>query len=74
MDFDLAPEQEQFRSVVREFAAAEIAPHAADWDREHTFPVDTVLAMGKLGEFGWVFPEAYGGADAEYATRCSATP
>ena len=64
MDFDLSAEQEAFRKVVRDFAEAEIAPHAAAWDRDHTFPVDTVLAMGELGLFGLVFPEEYGGVGA----------
>ncbi|MGQ0825226.1 MAG: acyl-CoA dehydrogenase family protein [Actinomycetota bacterium] len=72
MDFDLTAEQEQFRGVVREFAAAEIEPHAADWDRDHTFPVDTVLAMGKLGLFGLPFPPEYGGSGADYITYCIA--
>ena len=72
VDFDLSPEQVQFRGVVREFAEAEIAPHAADWDRDHEFPVDTVLAMGRLGLFGLPFPEEYGGGGADYLTYCLA--
>ena len=58
--------------MVREFAEAEIAPHAADWDRDHTFPVETVLAMGRLGLFGLPFPEEYGGGGADYLTYCLA--
>ena len=72
MDFDLSEEQEAFRKVVREFAEAEIAPHAEEWDRDHTFPVDTVLAMGELGLFGLPFPERYGGSDADFTTVCLA--
>ncbi len=72
VEFDLDPEQEQFRAVVREFAEGEIAPHAEAWDRDHTFPVDTVLAMGRLGLFGLVFPAEYGGAGADFATYCVA--
>src|SRR5438093_9498333 len=72
MDFELSSEQEAFRKVVREFAEAEIAPHAAAWDRDHTFPVDTVLAMGRLGLFGLPFPEAYGGSGADFTTLCIA--
>src|SRR5436305_3591985 len=69
---DLTPEQEDFRKVVRDFAEREIAPHAEEWDREHTFPVDTVLAMGELGLFGLPFPEEYGGAAADFTTLCLA--
>jgi butyryl-CoA dehydrogenase len=72
VDFELTPEQVQFRNVVREFADAEIAPYAADWDRDHCFPVETVLAMGRLGLFGLPFPEEYGGGGADYLTYCLA--
>src|SRR5437588_1746227 len=72
MDFELSPEQEAFRKVVRDFAEAEIAPHAEEWDRDHTFPVETVLAMGRLGLFGLLFPEEYGGSGADFATLCLA--
>jgi short/branched chain acyl-CoA dehydrogenase len=72
MDFELSPEQEAFRKVVREFAEAEIAPHAEAWDRDHVFPVDTVKAMGELGLFGLPFPEEYGGSNADFTTLCVA--
>lgn len=72
MDFELSPEQEQFRTVVRDFAAAEIAPHAEAWDRDHVFPVGTVRAMGDLGLFGLPFPEEYGGSGADLTTLCVA--
>ena len=69
---DLTPEQEDFRKVVRDFAEREIAPHAEEWDRTHTFPVDVVLAMGELGLFGLPFPEEYGGTGADFTTVCLA--
>ena len=72
MTFELSDEQEAFRKVVRDFATAEIAPHAEAWDRDHTFPVDTVLAMGELGLFGLPFPEEYGGGGADLTTLCVA--
>jgi short/branched chain acyl-CoA dehydrogenase len=62
MEFELTDEQVQLRSVVREFAATEVAPHAEDWDREARFPVETVLRIGELGRFGLLFPPEYGGA------------
>jgi len=70
--FDLTDEQEAFRKVVRDFAEAEIAPHAEAWDRDHTFPTDVVRAMGDLGLFGLVFPEEYGGGGADFTTLCVA--
>ena len=72
MDFEFSDEHEQFRKVVRDFAEREIAPHAEAWDRDHTFPVDTIRAMGELGLFGLPFPEEYGGADADFTTLCLA--
>ena len=61
-----------FRKVVREFAEAEIAPHAAQWDHDHHFPVDVVRAMGELGLFGLVFPEEWGGGGGDFASLCVA--
>src|SRR3954447_4346073 len=72
MDFHLSAEQEAFRKVVRDFARSEIAPQAEAWDRDHTFPVDTVLAMGELGLFGLPFPEEYGGSGSDFTTLCVA--
>jgi butyryl-CoA dehydrogenase len=72
MDFDLTPEQEAFRKVVHDFTQAEIAPNAEEWDRDHTFPVDTVRAMGELGLFGLPFPQEYGGGGADLTTLCVA--
>ena len=66
------PEQEEFRTVVRDFALQRIAPHAETWDREHTFPTDVVLEMGDLGLFGLAFPERWGGAGAGLTTVCLA--
>jgi butyryl-CoA dehydrogenase len=69
---EFTDEQEQLRAVVRDFARSEIAPHAVEWDRDHTFPVDTVRAMGDLGLFGIPFPERYGGGGADLTTLCIA--
>ena len=44
---ELTEEHEALRAVVREFVEAEIEPHAEAWDRDHTFPVETVLADGR---------------------------
>jgi short/branched chain acyl-CoA dehydrogenase len=62
MGFELSREHEEFRRTVRDFAEGEIAPYAAQWDRDHHFPVDVVQRMGKLGLTGLTAPEEYGGA------------
>ena len=72
MTFELSADHEEFRGVVRDFALAEIAPHAAVWDREHHFPVDAVRAMGALGLFGLTAPEEYGGSGAGLTALCVA--
>ena len=50
---ELSPEHEAFRASVRDFAEKEIAPHVAQWDKDHHFPVDVVQKMGELGLFGF---------------------
>ncbi|NNG40144.1 acyl-CoA dehydrogenase [Flexivirga sp. ID2601S] len=60
--FELSKEHEEFRQLVRDFAEREVAPHVAQWDKEHHFPTDLVPKMGELGLFGLVVPEEYGGA------------
>lgn len=72
MTWELTDDHELLRSTVRDFAAGEIAPHAAQWDRDHHFPVDVVRAMGDLGLFGIVFPERWGGADGDFTSLCVA--
>lgn len=72
MDFELSDDHEAFRKVVRDFTDNEIAPNAERWDREGTFPVDTVHAMGELGLFGLPFPEEYGGGGAGLTALCIA--
>jgi short-chain 2-methylacyl-CoA dehydrogenase len=72
MSWELSEEHEMLRKMVREFAEGEIAPHAAQWDVDHHFPVDVVKQMGELGLFGIVFPEEYGGADGDFASLCVA--
>jgi short/branched chain acyl-CoA dehydrogenase len=72
--FELSPEHEAFRQVVRDFAEKRIAPHVAEWDRAHHFPVDVVRDMGDLGLFGLTAPEEYGGAgeDGDFTSLCVA--
>ncbi|HEV2886460.1 MAG TPA: acyl-CoA dehydrogenase family protein [Jatrophihabitans sp.] len=72
MSFELSADHEVFRKVVRDFAESEVAPHVAEWDREHYFPVELIPKMGDLGLFGLVVPEEYGGAGADFTSLCVA--
>src|SRR4051795_6080385 len=72
MVFELSKEHEDFRRVVRDFAQAEVAPHAAEWDEQHRFPVELVPTMGDLGLFGLVVPEEFGGAESDFTSLCVA--
>jgi len=66
VDFEYTPEQIQLRREVRDFAAAEIAPHVLEWDEAQTFPLEVVRKLGRLGYLGAIFPEEYGGAGLGY--------
>jgi butyryl-CoA dehydrogenase len=70
--FELAAEHEDFRRVVRDFADRQIAPHVAQWDKEHHFPVDVVRQMGALGLMGLTAPEEYGGSGGDFTSLCVA--
>ncbi len=72
VNFDLSPEQDAFRKVVRDFAESEIAPRAEAMDATGEFPVDLVRKMGDLGLFGLPFPADLGGGGADYLTYCLA--
>ena len=62
MNFKLSSEQTAFRNMAREFAANEFAPHAAEWDRNKIFPVETLRMAGELGLGGIYVAEDSGGS------------
>jgi alkylation response protein AidB-like acyl-CoA dehydrogenase len=66
MDFELSPEQREIQALTREFAQAEIEPHAAEWDRQHQFPRDVFAKLADLGLMGVCIPEELGGAGADF--------
>jgi alkylation response protein AidB-like acyl-CoA dehydrogenase len=61
MDFELTQEQLAFQQSARDFAAGELAPHAAKWDAESIFPADALRHAGELGFCGVYSPEDCGG-------------
>jgi butyryl-CoA dehydrogenase len=62
MDLELTPEQRLIRDTARDFAAKEIAPRAAEIDRQHRFPAELVARLGELGLMGIAIPQEWGGA------------
>ncbi len=66
MEFSLTPEQREIQELARSFAAREIAPHAATWDRDHTFPRAVFSKLGELGLMGVCVSEELGGAGADF--------
>jgi alkylation response protein AidB-like acyl-CoA dehydrogenase len=66
VDFELSAEQREIQALAREFAAAEIEPYAAEWDRAHGFPRELLTKLGALGLMGVCVPEDHGGAGADF--------
>src|SRR5436309_7795720 len=66
LDFHLGETIGMLRRSVQDFAAAEIAPRAAEIDRSNKFPVDLWRKMGDLGLLGMTVEEDYGGTDMGY--------
>jgi alkylation response protein AidB-like acyl-CoA dehydrogenase len=66
VDFELTAEQREVQALARDFASERIEPHAAEWDREHSFPRDLFGPLAELGLMGVCVPEEYGGAGADF--------
>lgn len=65
MNFELTQEQKFVRKMVRKFAETEVEPIAADIDKEHRFPTETVEKMARFGMLGVPIPKEYGGAGGD---------
>lgn len=65
MDFSLTEEQQLLRRTVCEFAEKEVAPIAEELDETEEFPYALIPKLAGLGVFGLLFPEKYGGSEAD---------
>ena len=61
MNFELSDDQQAFSETAKQFSDQELAPNAAQWDREHHFPIDVIRKAGELGFCGLYTPEEAGG-------------
>ncbi|WGL64090.1 acyl-CoA dehydrogenase family protein [Pseudomonas sp. CW003PS] len=61
MDFELSDEQRLLTDSARAFAARELAPHAADWDRDHHFPIEVIRRAAEQGYLALYIAEEDGG-------------
>jgi len=70
MDFSFSPEHVALRRLIRDFATDEVAPIAAELDREHRVPMDVLRKLGEIGLLGVCFPQEYGGMGAGEIGYC----
>ena len=64
----LNEEQRLIRDTLRDFAREQLAPNAAEWDKQSAFPREAIQALAELGVWGMVVPEQWGGAGLDYLT------
>ena len=69
--FSLGEEHNDFRAVVADFAARDLAPHVERWNAAHEAPLEAIKRMGDLGLFGLGGPQEYGGA-GDFTSLCIA--
>jgi butyryl-CoA dehydrogenase len=62
VNFQLTEEQQALQKMARDFARNEVAPKAAEIDREHRHPTELVARMAELGLLGIAVSEEHGGA------------
>jgi len=68
MDFELNDDQRAFRDVIRDFVDRRIRPVAPEWERTGRYPEEIVEEMKRMGLFGMLVPEEYGGLAVDAVT------
>ncbi|MDQ3863968.1 MAG: acyl-CoA dehydrogenase family protein [Actinomycetota bacterium] len=70
MNFVLGPQQQALKKRATQFADREVAPYAAELDRENRVPFETLEKLAEEGLMGLCVPEEYGGAGADFLSYC----
>ena len=70
MPVELSDIHREVQALAREFAWHEVAPHAAQWNRDHHVPLDVLKRMGEVGLLGVIVPEEYGGPGMDATSLC----
>jgi hypothetical protein len=68
MNLELTPDQRRARQDVRDFVAAEIAPHAGQWDRDEALPPSIIQRLAEKGYLGTIVPASLGGPGMDMIT------
>ena len=66
MNFELGKEQQEIQERAAEFSDREVAPYAAEWDREARFPAEVFERLAGAGFMGLCVPEEYGGGGTDF--------
>ncbi len=59
---------DEIRQAVRRYAAEQLAPNAARWDRDKEFPREALRGLAAMGLYGVAIPEEWGGAGLDYSS------
>lgn len=70
MNFELGTEQQEVKARAAEFADREVAPYAAQLDRDDRVPFETLEKLSEMGFMGLCVPEEYGGAGSDFLSYC----
>jgi len=64
----MSAQADEIRQAVRRYAREQLAPHAAKWDQEKTFPKEALKGLAEMGLYGVAIPEQWGGAGLDYTS------
>jgi alkylation response protein AidB-like acyl-CoA dehydrogenase len=70
MNFELGTEQQEVKARAAEFADREVAPYAAELDRDDRVPFETLGKLAEMGFMGLCVPKEYGGAGSDFLSYC----